>query len=632
MGSSLTTRILVKAGLAICCCMVLFGFADFYQTRSQLQEVLDRTLLKTGKRLGNALAMPMWNVDSALVESIVSMEMQNELIEAVLVRNYLTNDIMVAKGRNAAWQIVELNEPENLEAHLLMDIPVVFNAVELGSVRLLVTDRFSRNTLSKTVAWLILRLSILLVLVLTILIYFVDKIITRPLQELCLDSKKVTEGDYHTDLDATRKDEIGSLTRSFAIMRDNIKDTIAAFDQEINERKKSEAELQHLRTYLSDMVDSMPSLLVSVDMHLRINQWNSEAERVTGLLRSTVYGKMVDEVLPELTEIRVLVQDALALAEAGRESRCNLTVDGLPRLMDITVYPLRLKGSEGAVIRLDDITEKVRLEEAMMQTEKMMSVGGLAAGMAHEINNPLAGIMQSAQVIQTRLQPELAKNRQAAGACNISMEEVNCYLHKREIPRMIESILESGARAARIITNMLSFSRKGSSQHQPCTLSVLLDKTVELAANDYDLRKKYDFRQIKIIREYDPAVGPVSCDESGIQQVFFNMLKNAAQAMIPADEGELSPAVPEPTLILRIHAQSHAVGIDFEDNGPGMDKETVNRIFEPFFSTKAIGVGSGLGLSVSYFIIKENHRGTISVTSQPGSGTTFTISLPTSGE
>ncbi|MDJ0622988.1 MAG: ATP-binding protein [Desulfocapsaceae bacterium] len=633
MQSSLSTRILIKVGLAVGCCVVLFGIAEFYQTRFQLQKELDHTLLESGRRLGNALAMPMWNVDKGVVESIVRTEMQNKDIEAVLVRDSLAAEIIVAMGRNDTWQIIDLNETDNLKVGRTAGIPISLNGEKLGSVNIFVTDRFSGSTLVKTVVWLTFRLLVLLLLVLAVLIYFIDTMISKPIQQLRLDCRKLTEGDFLTELDTSREDEIGSLARSFANMRDSIKDNITTLNQEIHERKTSEAELQYLRTYLSDMVDSMPSMLVSVDKNNIINQWNNEAEKITGVSRSAAHSRLLYEVLPGMAEMTKLVEEALDKGRASKESRCSLPIDGVRRLVDVTIYPLRLKGSEGAVIRLDDITEKVRLEEVMVQTEKMMSVGGLAAGMAHEINNPLAGIMQSAQVIQTRFSPELEKNRQAANQCNISMEELNCYLQKRDIFIMIDSILESGSRAARIITNMLSFSRKGSSQHLPCVISELLDKTVELAANDYDLKKKFDFRRIKVIREYDPTVQQVRCDESAVQQVFFNMLKNAAQAMIPgASDVNPEVAVPEPTLRLRIYEHQEWLCIDFTDNGAGMDEETVKRIFEPFFSTKSVGVGTGLGLSVSYFIIKENHQGSISVASQPGVGTTFTISLPRSQE
>ncbi len=286
-------------------------------------------------------------------------------------------------------------------------------------------------------------------------------------------------------------------------------------------------------------------------------------------------------------------------------------------------------GTEGAVIRLDDVTDRVKLEEVMVHTEKMMSVGGLAAGMAHEINNPLAGIMQSVQVVQNRLSHDFEKNHQEAEKCSITLDSLQCYLKSRDIPSMLNSILDSGERASRIINNMLSFSRKSSSRYTPCDIEELLDKTVELASNDYDLKKKFDFRKIEIIRKYDENISKVRCDGGTVQQVFLNILKNAAQAIsLAREKADPHLAKTEPRIVLRLYETSGYMNIDIEDNGIGMEESIRKRIFEPFFTTKSIGIGTGLGLSVSYFIIRENHRGTIQVTSSPGKGSIFTISLP----
>ena len=150
-----------------------------------------------------------------------------------------------------------------------------------------------------------------------------------------------------------------------------------------------------------------------------------------------------------------------------------------------------------------------------------------------------------------------------------------------------------------------------------------MDKTVELAENDYDLGKKYDFRKIEIIREYNAAVPDVTCEETKIQQVFLNILKNGAQAMAENKNNGRPPR-----LMLRVSAEGHMARVEIEDNGPGMTEAIRKRVFEPFFTTKEVGVGTGLGLSVSYFIITENHGGTITVESNPGEGARFIIRLP----
>jgi signal transduction histidine kinase len=292
---------------------------------------------------------------------------------------------------------------------------------------------------------------------------------------------------------------------------------------------------------------------------------------------------------------------------------------------NIFVYPLIANGSQGVVLRIDDVTERVRFEEMMIQTEKMMSVGGLAAGMAHEINNPLGGIVQSAQNIIRRISPELPINEQTARDCGTDLESVRAYLDKRNILKFLESIRESGQRAAKIVGNMLNFSRQSESLMAPVNLPELLNRSTELAAHDYNLKKKYDFRHIEIIRDFAPDLPKVPCTATEIEQVILNLIRNAAQAM-SGGKGQMSDV--KGHIILRLKKEENMARIEVEDNGPGMDEKTLERIFEPFFTTKEVGTGTGLGLSVSYFIITNNHKGTIKAESVPGKGTKFIIHLP----
>jgi signal transduction histidine kinase len=271
----------------------------------------------------------------------------------------------------------------------------------------------------------------------------------------------------------------------------------------------------------------------------------------------------------------------------------------------------------------------VRLEEMMIQSEKMLSVGGLAAGMAHEINNPLAGMMQTAEVMANRLKGNIniPANRKAAEAAGTTIETIEGFMEARGIPRMLDVITDSGKRIATIVNNMLSFARKSEATFSFHILEDLLDKTAELAATDYDLKKQYDFKKIDIRREYAGNLPQVPCDGAKIQQVLLNILRNGAQAMQAA-------GIESPCFIFRtrFNPDKDMVIIEIEDNGPGMDDETRKRVFEPFFTTKPVGVGTGLGLSVSYFIITENHGGEMAVEASSGTGAKFIIRLPVKGK
>jgi signal transduction histidine kinase len=300
-------------------------------------------------------------------------------------------------------------------------------------------------------------------------------------------------------------------------------------------------------------------------------------------------------------------------------------INGENRFADITIYPLVTDGVQGAVIRVDDITSRVRIEDMMVQTEKMLSVGGLAAGMAHEINNPLSGILQSLQNIQIRLSPAHPKNLEAARLLGIDLTALDTYLENRGITQSLEAIKAAGIKAAEIVANMLNFTRKSGSEMRLVEFSSIVNSAVELAAHEYDLKKKYDFRKIVIEKKYAPNLPKARCIKTEIEQVLLNLLRNAAQAMMDySTKGQ-------PKIVISLAREDTMVCMKVKDNGPGLDESARKRVFEPFFTTKSIGVGTGLGLSVSYFIITQHHGGTMTVKSEPGKGTCFTIRLPING-
>jgi PAS domain S-box-containing protein len=382
---------------------------------------------------------------------------------------------------------------------------------------------------------------------------------------------------------------------------------------------EAEKELSRLRNYLSNIINSMPSVLIGIDAEGRVTHWNAKAEQSAGLKADDAVGRNISVVFPRLNDMMEKIKTAIKGKTVLEERKIPHEKDGIISYESLTVYPLLGEEMEGAVIRIDDVTDQVQIEEMMIHSEKMLSVGSLAAGMAHELNNPLAGMMQNAQVMAGRLSGTLPANERAAAEVGVSMDAVRAYMEKREIIHIAELINDSGKRAAKIIRNMLSFARKSQSKKMAYRLSEILDKTIEIAGSDYDLITNYDFKQIEIIRAYDRDVPAVFCDESKIQQVFWNILKNGAEAM----QEKKGPA----RFYLRIYQSGNSVNVEIEDNGPGMDKDIRKRVFEPFFTTKGKEKGTGLGLAVSYFIIVKDHGGKIRIESHKGLGTKFIVQL-----
>lgn len=409
------------------------------------------------------------------------------------------------------------------------------------------------------------------------------------------------------------RDDEGKAVRSIGMVHD------------VTERKQAELQLRKLRNYLSNIINSMPSVLVGIDPDGVVTQWNVEAEKSTGIKNEDALGKHLDKLMTRFASDMTNIKKAINTKTVYSKGKQSYSLGGHTIYEDLTVYPLIADGVQGAVIRIDNVSERVQLENMMVQSEKMQSVGGLAAGMAHEINNPLAAITQGIQNVLRRLDPSIVKNVEAAREFGVDLDVLHEFLEDRKILTFLEGGREAVDRAAKIVRNMLQFSRKSDSSIAPTSLEELVEHAIELGSTDYDMKKKYDFKFIDIIREYDSELGDVNCCPPEIEQVLLNLFKNALQAMEEIVEENYKPQ-----FHVRLVKEPDYARIEIEDNGPGISEHVMSRIFEPFFTTKPAGVGTGLGLSVSYMIITQNHGGTFEVESEAAKGSKFIIRLPVS--
>lgn len=374
---------------------------------------------------------------------------------------------------------------------------------------------------------------------------------------------------------------------------------------------------------LKEILDFMPSALIGLDAQKRVTHWNRSAAEWFGKTASSVMSQPICAVVPMLSKYSDLI--GAARHERRLASRENIFADGQsgPHAVDILLYPIVSSGGSGVVIRIDDVTERVRMEEMMLQTEKMVSVGQLAAGMAHELNNPLAGILQSVQVLKRRLSEDTQANREMAGECGCGMENIRCYQQRRQIPDMVGAIWNLGQRAAGIVGDMMDFAQKTSPGQVPVDPNRLFDSAMELISLDYDQEKLPIERRIQLLREYEPDLPSVSCSESQLRQALVNLIRNAVQALKGPRE-----TLATPTITLRTGREGDMVRLEVEDNGSGMEEDVRRKAFDPFFSTRPTGEGTGLGLSVAYYIVVNNHHGTLRLESEPGKGTRAVLLLP----
>ncbi|MFO7766019.1 MAG: PAS domain S-box protein [Pelovirga sp.] len=394
--------------------------------------------------------------------------------------------------------------------------------------------------------------------------------------------------------------------------------------RDITVRKVAEKNLHQVKNFLQRIIDSMPSILVAVDTDLKVTLWNRKAEQESRLRAAQARGLALQEVLA-LIDGELLAEKINAARISHKAVRINkvegrLEQGGRKRHFDILIYPLPDKEEGGAVIHIDEVTEQVALEQILMQKEKMESIAGLAAGFAHELNNPLAVILQSVQVLERRLSADFSRNAETAEELGTSIAVISEYLKQKKCDTMLTSIAEAGHRAAKIVENIQTFSRRTSSDFSRYQIEELVERTLDLAVSDYDMRRHLNYQRIRIVREFQP-VPEVVCDCGQIQQVILILLKNAAQALTEVEN--------DPQITLRILSKGEYVCLEVRDNGIGMSPEVCRRVFDPFYSTQDAGQGVGLGLSIAYYIITQNHRGFMSVSSEAGSGSGFELYLPT---
>ncbi|MDD8021196.1 MAG: ATP-binding protein [Acidobacteriota bacterium] len=344
-------------------------------------------------------------------------------------------------------------------------------------------------------------------------------------------------------------------------------------------------ELQRLKDYSDNIIESLTVGVAVIDESGKIIGWNRILEQQFGLSRSQVLNCHLSEVIG-LDNFRAIFPPDTQ-AEYQLLSEITLTANqGEKKIFDVARTPLLDNQFQayGTIIVFEDITEKIRLQQQMLTSEKLASIGLLSAGVAHEINTPLTGISSYVQILQKKL------------------TEAN-YL---QILQKIEAQTE---RVSRIVKNLLSFSRNPSDQafHR-----VELKETLEEIISLIDYRLK----SLNITLSLDLKPIMIYAQREKLQQVFINIILNALDAMPGGGQ-----------LTIQTKQQEDRAIIKITDTGTGIKPEHLPRIFDPFFTTKGLGKGTGLGLSISFAIIRE-HEGQILVDSQVGQGTTFAIILP----
>ena len=335
-------------------------------------------------------------------------------------------------------------------------------------------------------------------------------------------------------------------------------------------------EYQSLKDFSENIVESINVGVIVSDVEGRIVGWNRALENLVGQSRYEMIGRRTEEIIPT-SFLQRLAENGHLYKQRWNGQTVNFSATSLVDKSGAT---------RGTLLIIDDITERIRLEDQLIQNEKLTSIGLLAAGVAHEVNTPLAVISSYSQMLRKEISPEDSRFK------------------------LLEKITKQTFRASEIVNNLLNFSRTTATSFTEVDVHQVIRETVSLL--------EHQFKKARIHVECDCAAEhPVIFGNAGkLQQVFLNLFVNARDAM--AEGGELR---------IRTESVDSKVEITVQDSGTGISRENIKKIYDPFFTTKAVGKGTGLGLSVSYGIVQE-HGGNISVESKLGKGTAFKLELP----
>jgi signal transduction histidine kinase/DNA-binding response OmpR family regulator len=411
---------------------------------------------------------------------------------------------------------------------------------------------------------------------------------------------------------------------------------------EIEEKNKVEVELFSAHREIESLVSSIPLILIAVSNDGVIKRWNAVAEKVFQIDSFEALEMQIDKCpIPWDSEkidscLRKCFSESIALTlqevrfkRAGRE-------DGL---LDLTISPIRgdFHHLSGFIIVGADVSEQALLKRQLVQSQKLESIGQLAAGIAHEINTPTQyvgdnirflhetfGSLEKVHILYSRLLDCLRSGNAAddlMADIEATMSEADLDYIRDEIPIAINQSLEGINRISNIVRSMKEFSHPGSDHKTGIDINRAIENTIAVARNEW----KY---VSDVFTDFDSSLPPVHCLPGEFNQVILNMIVNSAHAISEKLGGG---SVRKGTVRVSTRMMGELVEIRISDNGNGIREDIKSKIFDPFFTTKDVGKGTGQGLAIAHSVIVKKHGGAIDFESKPGEGTTFVITLPIRG-
>ena len=361
---------------------------------------------------------------------------------------------------------------------------------------------------------------------------------------------------------------------------------------DVTEKRAMERQLLQQEEFRRRLLESFPDLILVVDLDERYTFVSSRVRDMLGYQPEALMGKKISELEDHSPELASLYHDVASSRQVFASTEYGARhSDGSWRTMRASASQLFDADAKliGVIISVRDITTERKLEQQVVQSERLAAMGAMIGGVAHELNNPLTVILGSADLLQDRVTDEFAQ-------------------------KQVASLQQQARRAAEIVKDLTYFSRPPAPGKSGINLSEVVDRTLTLYA--YSLRKNNI--TVDFLRE--PGLPYAQGDPQQLMQVFLNVIVNAEQAIREARAGG--------TLRIRLGKSANSVWASFQDDGTGIPPENLPLIFDPFYTTKRPGRGPGLGLSICKSVMKE-HNGNVEAANAPGGGAVFTVTLPT---
>jgi len=534
---------------------------------------------------------------------------------------YLNSIDLYSISKSGGWSLVNPGKKTDISPELMKRIVIEENVVLESGDKIFVYKKMKPNqffldrtanvyfelvydisSLNRYTGSIILY-SVIIIVVITIAAFLIstkmlNTLFLRRMMNIIDGLKMIANGDYNAVITDDEQDELSNIAANINSMAKTIKHRSA-------ELYLSNEELRELTLYINDILESMPSIIITLDENGKIIHWNKEAGKFTGYSSDEAVGRVLWDFIPALSKYRGKCEDVRLtgltielLKEVFVKEDCGAEESFIK---NIFIFPFSKMDITGIIIRIDDITALERNEERLNRASRVEALGTMAGGLAHDFNNIIAGIISTASYLGMLL--------------NDGKTDTGTVLSHLDL------IKQSGDKAALLVKNLMSVSRNGENSPERVNLDQIVKDVINLTRPSVP-----DYIEVKFNNSVTDCY--IKGHRSQIEQVILNLIVNASEAI---KSNGCEPAVISLVLDLLddqkkiLSIKSNVWHLSVADNGPGIDRADLKKIFDPFFTTKRDG--NGLGLAVVHNIIIR-HGGIIEVHSEPGSGTIFDIYLP----